>query len=244
MTDAAPPQDPGGVGHDDDRAPVGHGMGADYVYERLREAIVEQRYRPGERLVEQRVAAELAVSRTPVREALRRLEAEGLVTITTNRGAAVRDVDLDEVVDLYGLRARLEAYAAELAAERMDTDEQTPLAAAVDAFSAACGEVEGGEDPLEAARRLSAANSAIHAAIVAGSHHRPLQALLHRTVDIPLVFGTFRDFDADARRRSDLFHHLILDAIRQRDGTRAAQLMSEHIAQGCDAAVAALRAGE
>jgi DNA-binding GntR family transcriptional regulator len=212
------------------------------VYERIREAIVEQRYRPGERLVEQRIAEELAVSRTPVREALRRLEAEGLVTITTNRGAAVRDVDLDEVVDLYGLRARLEAYAAELAAERMQDDEVDRLAAAVDAFSAACDAVEGGDDRIDAARRLSTANSAIHAAIVAGSHHRPLQALLHRTVDIPLVFGTFRDFDADARRRSDLFHHLILDAIRQRDGVRAGQLMSEHIAQGCDAAVAALRA--
>src|SRR5690349_24905529 len=81
------------------------------AYDEVRAAIVENRYRPGQRLVEQRIAEELGLSRTPVREALRMLEAEGLVVSERNRGAMVRPLSSTEVVDLYGLRIRLESYA-------------------------------------------------------------------------------------------------------------------------------------
>ena len=93
-------------------------VGTTHAYEQVRAAIVENRYAPGQRLIEQRLAAELGLSRTPVREALRILEAEGLVVSERNRGATVRPLSPTEVVDLYGLRIRLESYAAELAAER------------------------------------------------------------------------------------------------------------------------------
>jgi len=92
--------------------------GAAQAYQHLRAAIVENRYPPGHRLVEQQLAAELGLSRTPVREALRKLEAEGLVVSERNRGAMVRPLSSTEVVDLYGLRIKLESYAVELATER------------------------------------------------------------------------------------------------------------------------------
>lgn len=82
------------------------------AYRRIRSAIVEGQFRPGQRLVEQRIAEDFAFSRTPIREAMRRLQAEGLVHIEPNRGALVRPMTLEEILDLYELRARLEAYAA------------------------------------------------------------------------------------------------------------------------------------
>lgn len=204
------------------------------AYELIRAAIVEQRYEPGQRMIEQRIAEELGLSRTPVREALRRLEAEGLVISERHRGASVRPISPTEVVDLYGLRIRLESYAAELAATRATAQDVEDLAAAVAGFS----EVRAGlgdADELDEVRRLNAANRTVHDVILRAARHQRLDAMLGRTVDIPLVFQAFRRFRRTEIERSDLFHQLILDAITRRDGTRAGELMAEHIRQGLQA---------
>lgn len=91
---------------------------ADAVYETLRNAIVFGQLPPGRRLLERELALELAVSRTPIREALRRLSEEGLVVGVPNRGAVVRTVTLQEAEDVYAVREPLEVLAAELAARR------------------------------------------------------------------------------------------------------------------------------
>src|SRR3954452_17648364 len=129
---------------------------ANPAYAQVRSAIVENRYAPGQRLVEQRIAEELGLSRTPVREALRMLEAEGLVVSARNRGAMVRPLSPTEVVDLYGLRIRLESYAVEVAAERDSEAELGELVAAADGF----GDVRRGfdTDSVEGVRRLHEAN--------------------------------------------------------------------------------------
>src|SRR5437879_5999382 len=98
-------------------------VGTAHAYAQVRAAIVENRYPPGHRLIEQRIAEELGLSRTPVREALRMLQAEGLVVSERNRGAMVRPLSETEVVDLYGLRIRLESYAVEVASERATASE-------------------------------------------------------------------------------------------------------------------------
>ncbi|MFV0309834.1 MAG: GntR family transcriptional regulator [Desertimonas sp.] len=204
------------------------------AYDLIRAAIVEQRYLPGQRLVEQRIAEEFGLSRTPVREALRSLEAEGLVIAERNRGASVRPMSPTEVVDLYGLRIRLESYAAELAAQRATADEIAALATAVERFSAVRATL-GDADDLDDVRALNAANRTVHDLILDAARHHRLSAMLGRTVDIPLVFRAFRVFGRDEIERSDLFHHLILDAIGRRDHARAGQLMAEHIHQGMQA---------
>lgn len=91
---------------------------ADAVYQALRSAIVFGQLPPGRRLLERELAVELAVSRTPIREALRRLSEEGLVAGVPNRGVVVRTITLEEADHVYAVREPLEALAAELAARR------------------------------------------------------------------------------------------------------------------------------
>jgi DNA-binding GntR family transcriptional regulator len=212
--------------------------GAGHAYAELRAAIVEHRYEPGQRLVEHRIATELGLSRTPVREALRMLEAEGLVVTERNRGAMVRPLSPTEVEDLYGLRIRLECYAVELATARSTEAELGTLVEAADAFGVVAGSAEVGD--LAGARAMHEANRTLHDAILEAARHRRLTTMLARTVDLPLVFQAFRSFGPREIERSDTFHHLIVEAMCRRDAARAAGLMGEHIAQGRDAVLDAL----
>jgi DNA-binding GntR family transcriptional regulator len=216
-------------------APV---AGAAHAYEQVRAAIVENRYPPGRRLVEQRIAAELGLSRTPVREALRMLEAEGLVVSERNRGAMVRPLSSTEVEDLYDLRIRLESYAVELATDRSTETELGAIVEAADAFGVAARSVDVGS--IDGTRRLHEANRVFHDGILEAARHRRLTTMLARTVDIPLVFRAFQSFSAGEIERSDTFHHLIVEVMCRRDATRAAGLMAEHIAQGRDAVLDAI----
>ena len=213
-------------------------VGAAHAYARVRAAIVENRYPPGHRLVEQRIAEELGLSRTPVREALRMLEAEGLVVSERNRGAMVRPLSSTEVVDLYGLRIRLEAYAVEVATERATEAELGELVAAADAFGDVRRSVD--VDAVEGVRQLHEANRRFHDGVVAAARHHRLASMLARTVDTPLVFQAFRSFGTAEIERSDTFHHLIAEAMCRRDANRAGALMAEHIAQGRDAVLDAM----
>jgi DNA-binding GntR family transcriptional regulator len=207
----------------------------------LRQAIVEGRYRPGERLVEQRIAAELDLSRTPIREALRSLEAEGLVVIEINRGAVVRPIDVAELDDLYELRARLESFAAHRAVGRVDHEQLERMDEAIELFDLhAARAAEGDPDGL---RAVNEANARFHEAVLEAARHERLGVLLRRATDVPLVFQAFRHFDLPAMERSNLFHRLIRAAVAGDDADRAEALMSEHIYQGRDVLLQQLRDG-
>jgi DNA-binding GntR family transcriptional regulator len=86
----------------------------------LREAILEGNLKPGERLIERDIAAKLGISRTPVREAIRKLELEGLVTQVPGKGVVVAKISFEEVIEIYHIRAVLEGLAARLAAEKIN----------------------------------------------------------------------------------------------------------------------------
>ena len=202
------------------------------AYDEIRRGIVEGRYRPGERLVEQRIAEELDLSRTPVREAFRRLQSEGLVEVRPNRGVSVRGLTVDEIGDLYELRARLEAMAAELAATRASSDERSAITAAETEFAAAVSDARAGE--VIAVRRVFAANERFHRAVLVGAHHDRLAQALVRTVDDTLVFQAFRHYQPAAMARSVLFHQMIAEAVRLREAERAGRLVHEHVLQGRD----------
>jgi len=217
-------------------------VGTAHAYAQVRAAIVENRYPPGHRLIEQRIAEELGLSRTPVREALRMLQAEGLVVSERNRGAMVRPLSETEVVDLYGLRIRLESYAVEVASERATETELGDLVDAADAFGRVCRIVDNAT--VEGVRQLHEANRRFHDGVLAAARHHRLAAMLARTVDIPLVFQAFQTFGPAEVQRSDTFHHLIAEAMCRRDGNRASALMAEHIAQGRDAILDALARAE
>ena len=212
------------------------------AYHRIRRWIVEGRLRPGDRLIEQRLAEDLDLSRTPVREALRMLQSEGLVTFEPNRGARVRELTREHIADLYELRARLEAMAAELAAARAMPEERAKLvaadqafAAAVDAASAAAADPGAGPDAeLDAVRAVFHHNDVFHLTLLAAAHHEPLTQTLIRSVDHTLVFQAFRHYDRHGMECSVEFHGLITAALVNGEGERAGRLMHEHVLQGRD----------
>jgi DNA-binding GntR family transcriptional regulator len=97
------------------------------VFDSLREAIINGTLRPGERLMEIQLAEELGVSRTPVREAIRKLELEGFVVMVPRKGAYVAGISLKDIADVFEVRAALEALASGLAAERITSEELEEL---------------------------------------------------------------------------------------------------------------------
>jgi DNA-binding GntR family transcriptional regulator len=109
----------------------------DIVFDSLKEAIIEGHLKPGERLMEVQLAEKLGVSRTPVREAIRKLELEGLVVMIPRKGAYVADVSLKDIMNVLEIRASLEGLAASLAAERMTEEELEELQIKANEFNEA-----------------------------------------------------------------------------------------------------------
>lgn len=212
------------------------------VFDRLRRWILEGEYAPDERLIEEQLGERLGVSRTPIRQALTMLEAEGLVEITPNRGATVCSFSVDEVWDIYDLRAVLEGHAARRAAGRIqerELGELRVLAAEMEQTTA-----EKFSDHEEEIRQLVARNQEFHGTIVAACRNPRLERLVRRTVEIPLMFKAFFWYTPYERNISNHCHRQILHALEQGDAERAEIVMREHVYEGRDFVIQALREDE
>jgi DNA-binding GntR family transcriptional regulator len=198
-----------------------------HAYEQIRQAIVEGRYHAGQRLVEKRLGEEFDVSRTPIREALRMLESEGLVVSLPNKGSVVRPLTAQDIYDIYELRVRLESLAAERAA-RNPTPEQREVLASANADFAAILPTFVAND-LEALRQVNAINHRFHQGILDMADSWRLSQLLARTVHAVLVFQNFQCYTPSEIHRSLMFHQLIANAIVRRQPERAGNLIAEHI---------------
>ena len=192
---------------------------AEAVYQALRRELVSGTYRSGDRLREDEIAERLKVSRTPVREALGRLAARGLIVPSGARGLVVRSLDTAELVELYAMREILEGAAARLAAEHASEPEVEALND-IEADSAAHA---GDPD------RLAIINRAFHRAIFAAARNRYLNGALEELQDaIALLGGT--TFSVTGRPRSAAAEHrAIIDAIANRDPDAAEQAARAHI---------------
>ena len=210
------------------------------VYDGVRRGIVEGDFLPGSRLVEQRLAELFECSRTPVREAVRRLESEGLVVVERNRGARVRPLTEHEIADLYDVRARLEGYAAALAAERHEHADLLELRLALDRFERATEAGLRSRHDRAVVRELDAANGDFHGSLLVMSRHTRIRSLVHAAVDAPLVFQALQHFEPGELERSATFHRLITEAVTAREAERAERLMIEHVLQGRDTLLAGL----
>jgi DNA-binding GntR family transcriptional regulator len=221
-----------------DAVAAGSSGNADLAYREIRRAIVEGRYRAGQRLIERQISEELHLSRTPVRESIRRLEAEGLVLTKRNRGAMVRPVTETDIVDVYELRAPLEALAARRAAARATVDDLGELDRVIAMFDRAMQV----RDPIEvdATPEVDEANGEFHRYLLRVAAHPRLTHLLAGAVDLPSVVPA-RTFSTAERVRSNLFHRLIRDAVAAHEPDRAARLMSEHVFMARDTVLAHLR---
>jgi DNA-binding GntR family transcriptional regulator len=209
------------------------------VFERLRRWILEGEYEPDERLVEEQLGERLGVSRTPIRQALTMLEAEGLVEIAPNRGATVCSFSVDEVWDIYDLRAVLEGHAARRAAGRIGELELADLRRL--AVEMERTTPERFSDHEEEIRQLVARNQQFHGTIVTACRNQRLERLVRRTVEIPLMFKAFFWYTPHERTISNHYHRQILHALEQGDADRAEIIMREHVYEGRDFVIQALK---
>jgi len=202
---------------------------AEFAYEQVFNAIVTGQLTPGERLIQEKLAEDLDISRTPVREALLRLEQEGVVLHSGRRGFIVRDISEQEIRDLYQAREAIEGYAARVAATAK-TDEDLRR---IDEI------LETAEfETLEAAFR---ANESLHRAIVEATGNRYLVELFNSVWTRSVGLRLYADLFTHERSHVSEDHDPVLDALRRGDGESAQAAMVAHIRAGCEVQVAARR---
>lgn len=200
---------------------ISRGVLSDTVKDRLLTAILDGRYPPGARIVETRVARQLGTSQAPVREALRDLEALGVVEITAFRGARVRRPSPDELLEAFAVRSELEALAVRLAVPRLRGED-------LDVLAARLGEMErasrSGDTVAEAT-----ADAGFHGHIVACSGNGTLARVWDRLEPFSRTYISLMIPGADQVRIVAL-HAAVLDALRSRDGARADAAIRHHFA--------------
>jgi DNA-binding GntR family transcriptional regulator len=199
---------------------------ADAVYRTLRAALHQGRIATGTRLIEQELAEALNVSRTPVREALRRLEADGILESIPHRGFVVVDI-LDDAQVVYAMRQRLEGLAAALAAHRITV----PQLEALDEVQTRMEALLSSTDP-ESVRELARLNEIFHTAITEAAGSPRLYRLVGQLAPAYLSHQVVGLYSDEQRRQSFEGHRRILDALWKRDAELADRLVQEHLENG------------
>ncbi|MCC6313533.1 MAG: GntR family transcriptional regulator [Thermomicrobiales bacterium] len=200
---------------------VNHATLAEQVYDYLREQILSNAFPPGATLPEEALAGELRVSRVPVREALRRLAAEGLVNLTPRHGAIVSSLSPEQFLDAYRVREALEALALRLATPRLTPDDLAELRG----LHAAMEQAADGDD-VDA---FFAANAAFHRLFVQRAGNGYLETL---HAGLIAQMRRYRSPSLNLRGgmdRSVQEHGAIMQAVTAGDGDEAARLVGEHI---------------
>lgn len=193
------------------------------AYNQIRAMILSGALPAGAQLGEEALAERCQVSRTPVRDALRRLEAELLVKRSGTQRTFVADWSLDDVSDAFELRAILEGHAARRAAERMTEALLQRLRVANRTIAAA---VQGSPPDIGA---FLASNRDFHAIVLEAAASPRLAALLGTLVEQPVVWRTAHHYGRDALRKSHGEHDELLAAFARRDGAWAEAVMAGHI---------------
>ena len=206
------------------------------VFEALREAIIDARLKPGERLMEIQLAEDLGVSRTPVREALRKLELEGFVVMIPRKGAYVADISLKEIVEVFEIRGALEGLAAELAAERASDDKIEEMERCLVELSKAIDHKDLG--------RIVEVDTEFHDMLYASGRNERLGQILSLLREQIQRFRT-RTMTHPARMKVALEEHRrIIEAVAARNGELARDLAQEHIESAENSLMALLSADE
>lgn len=192
------------------------------AYTAIREAILSTRIPPGAPLVEGRLAVELRMSKTPIREALQRLASEDLVTLDRYRGATVRPVSQQLVADLYEIRELLEPLATRQAVPRLGPDAMRDLRHSV---------ADSG-DALERFDIPAMGQAAwrFHSVFIDHATNPPLQRILRGIEDQFRSFTTVIWLDRSARTHEQDDHERILAAVEAGDAEGASRLMGDHLA--------------
>jgi len=198
----------------------------DRAYEKIRSGILDGSLAPGARLKEKELVEFCGVSRTPVRDALRRLAADDFVSIQPNQGAQVRSWDKDDLDDLFALRALLEGYAARRAAKRITGEGLKRLATVIGQMNDILEADLPQEEKMSEFLRL---NRAVHEPVWEASGSKRLISVLSNLVEQALVVHTVRYFTMDRIATSHRHHEDLLQALTARDEAWAESVMTNHI---------------
>jgi DNA-binding GntR family transcriptional regulator len=195
-----------------------------YVFENLRHAIIRGDLLPGDRLVESRIADRLDISRTPVREAIHKLEREGLLRKLPRGGFTVMNFSRKDIEETFGIRSVLESYAAKLAALNHREEDLKPLEDKIEEFQRA----------LETGRtdQLPKINTEFHNLFYALSRSPKLVRMVNDLRDQIYRFRKLLLSMDNMARTSNEDHRNMVEAIRKRDVSRVERLVSEHILRG------------
>lgn len=217
-----------------DRSQLTHSL-AEQIAARLSERIVSGEYPPGQRIMEQAIAAEFDVSRGPVREALRLLEKDGLVTILARRGAQVTRLSIDEVREIFDVRAMLNGLRDRLIAEHPDRARiLARLEPEVDALTRYARDAKHADQYVETVFRL---NRILTDA--AGS--KRLRAILGSLALQTLRYSQLGLSTPERRRQSVQHWQKLLKAIREGDGAAAERIARQRVIDSRDAAIRMLK---
>jgi DNA-binding GntR family transcriptional regulator len=201
------------------------------AHRRIRADIIEGRFRPNVHLVASDLAKQLAISRTPVREALQLLASEGLV-LATRRGYVVREHSVEEIRDIYEVRAALEEMAARLAAERA-TDEAIAALEGIGAHTTAVV-----DHPRDVIVDL---NDAFHAAIMAAAGNARLLIINQRNSEHFFNYNIAKLFTHEEAADAIAGHAKVVAAIKNRDPDAAARAAREHVLEALEVTLLKLR---
>lgn len=206
------------------------------VFEYLKKAIIDQTITPGSRLVESKIADMLGISRTPLREALHKLEREDWIEKTGSGGFQVVTLTKDDIEQTFGIRSVLEAYAARLAAVNHKTSDLIPLEKKMMEFKI-CLET-GDSDELQKI------NTQFHDLLYALSKSPKLIKMINQ---LRAQISRFRQIilkHSEYAHKSNEDHINMLEAIKNRDGETVEELVREHIIKGKTAVLSQLKQEE
>ena len=191
------------------------------LYEELKRQILVGEIAPGTRMMEVELAEDMGVSRTPVREAIRKLEKEGLVTIEPRRGAYASDISIKDMVDVLEVRQMLEGMAASMAAQKVTEEEKLDF---VEANSAYKNAVKKGN--IEEIIRY---DELFHQLIVSYSGNKTLNQLLSQVQELALRFRYIYYDDFSRYENMPVEHEEIEEAIISGDTQKAKVVAEEHV---------------
>jgi DNA-binding GntR family transcriptional regulator len=197
-----------------------YGSRSEYVYQMMRKSIEAGELKPGDRVMENEIAERLEVSRTPVRDALRRLESDGMMVIEPRVGLKVASLSRNSILELYLMRELLEGTAAGLCALHATELELMELEDLVRKEKTLKGDYEG----------LARHNRRFHEAIYHGAHNRYLEKSLNAVNDSMWLLGRSQMYRPERADEAYEQHRQLLEAILSRDNVTAEKLARAHIA--------------
>lgn len=199
------------------------------AYQHLRARLLDGELTAGTQLSEPDLAKQLGMSRTPVREALRQMENEGLLDYAPRFGAMVRIPDRQELGQMYDVRAALESYAAAQAAQTIDPGEETQLDAALRTMRDIAGRLPQHDGAVLENPDLGEfirADMTFHRIIIQAAGNQYMSRILDGTHLLVRVFtGTSWQYNAERLNEAVRFHERLVDALKNRD-SEAARLLS------------------